>query len=192
MDEDTAGAGDRSGESPRVRHLVLIGLMGAGKTAVGTRLAVRLGWQLRDSDADIEALHHRTVRELREDLGTDALHEIEARHLLGALAAAGPSVVCPAASVVDRDDCLEAMRAPGIVVVWLMVTPAVAAERFAGGPHRPRYGDDPAAFLARQAESRNLRYGAIAALAIDAAVGTPDGLAVAILDRLGPSLAAGG
>jgi shikimate kinase len=165
--------------------------MGAGKTAVGTRLAGRLGWPLRDSDADIEALEHHTVRELRDARGTEALHELEARHLLEALGAPAPSVVCPAASVVDRDDCVRAMRDPRVAVVWLMVSPGVAAQRFHRGDHRPSYGEDPALFLAHQAEVRDPRFRAIATLSLDVDVNTPDKLADAIADQLHTRLATG-
>ena len=47
-----------------MRHIVLVGLMGAGKTTVGRRLAARLGWPWHDSDAEITASTGLTVREL--------------------------------------------------------------------------------------------------------------------------------
>ena len=48
-----------------MQHIVLVGLMGSGKTTVGTLVAGRLGWPLRDSDADIAVREGRTVREIR-------------------------------------------------------------------------------------------------------------------------------
>ena len=138
-----------------VHHLVLVGLMGTGKTTTGRILADRLGWALRDSDPEIEALTGRTVKELRDELGTDPMHDLEARALLNALAGEGPDVVCGAASVVDREDCLDALRAVGVAVAWLTVSPQTEAKRFASGTHRPWYGDDPRAFLARQARERD-------------------------------------
>lgn len=139
---------------PVIRHVAVVGLMGSGKTTVGSRLAAALGWPLRDSDADIETREGRTVRELREELGTDAMHRIEARQLLDALADPAPSVVCGAASIADDDACLAALRDPAVLVVFLTVDPALGALRFRGGAHRPWYGDDPARFLAEQAAVR--------------------------------------
>ncbi len=46
------------------RHVVLVGLMGSGKTTVGRLLAARLGRPLVDSDAVIEGTTGRTVREI--------------------------------------------------------------------------------------------------------------------------------
>ncbi len=75
------------------RHVVIIGLMGAGKTSVGRRLAERLGRTWRDSDADIEAATGATVRELRDREGVDAMHARESAQLLDALATTEPSVI---------------------------------------------------------------------------------------------------
>lgn len=157
-----------------VQHVAVVGLMGSGKTTVGSRLAALLGWRLRDSDAEIEARQGRTVRQLRDELGVDAMHQLEARQLLDALAEPGPSVVCPAASVADVDACLVALGRPGVFVVFLTVEPTVAATRFLAGEHRPWYGDDPAAFLARQASLRYPRFRSIHPLEIAADERTPE------------------
>jgi hypothetical protein len=72
---------------PPIRHVAVVGLMGSGKSTIGRRLAASLGWPMRDSDVEIEAARGRTVRQLRDELGVDGLHEIEAGQLLAALAA---------------------------------------------------------------------------------------------------------
>ena len=141
-----------------VTHVVVVGLMGSGKTTIGRELAARLGWPLRDSDPEIEAVTGRTVRELRDEIGVDPMHELEARQLLDALATPGPAIVTPAASIIDVAACRAALRGPGVAVVFLAVTPAVAASRFAAGPHRPWYGADPETFLAEQAADRYPRF----------------------------------
>ena len=114
MSEDRHGVAE-------ISHVVVVGLMGSGKTTVGRELASRLGWPLRDSDPEIEAATGRTVRTLRDEIGVDAMHELEAHQLLDALAAPGPAVVSPAASVIDVAACRSALQAPGVAIVFLTV-----------------------------------------------------------------------
>jgi shikimate kinase len=124
------------------------------------------------------------VRELRDALGTDAMHDLEARALLENLADDGPDVVCGAASVVDREECLRALRADGNAVIWLTVSPEVEAVRFRSSPHRPWYGDDPEAFLARQAREREPAFRSLDAVVVSTDVQTPDEVADAALRGL--------
>jgi shikimate kinase len=170
--------------SQPLRHVAIVGLMGSGKTVIGSRLAALLGLPLRDSDADIEAREGRTVRQLRDELGVDVMHALEARQLLDALAAPGPSVVCPAGSVVDVDACLAALGGPGVFVVFLTVEPTVAARRFIAGAHRPRFGDDPAVFLAQQAAVRYPRFRALHPLEIATDERTPEDVARLVVAAL--------
>ena len=167
-----------------LRHLVLVGLMGTGKSTTGRILARRLRWPLRDSDPEIEALTGRTVKDLRDEVGTDAMHDLEARALLAALAGDGPSIVCGAASVVDREDCRAAMRAPGVVVAWLTVSPEIAAERFQSSDHRPWYGDDAEEFLARQAREREPQFRSLDPVIVSTDVESAEHVADAILAGL--------
>jgi shikimate kinase len=95
------------GKDGRPRHVVVVGLMGSGKTVVGRRLAASLGRPWRDSDREIEAATGLTVRQLRDRDGVDAMHALEARHLLEARAAE-PSVINAAASTIDVPGCRAA------------------------------------------------------------------------------------
>ena len=167
-----------------IRHLVLVGLMGTGKSTTGRILADQLGWTLRDSDPEIEAMTGRTVKELRDELGTDPMHDLEAKALLNALADEGPDVVCGAASVVDREDCRSAMHADDVAVAWLTVSPAVEAARFRSGAHRPWYGDDPEEFLARQARQREPEFRSLDPVTVSTDDREPEAVADAILEGL--------
>jgi shikimate kinase len=158
--------------------------MGSGKSTVGAILAARLGWPLSDSDASIEAAEGLTVRELRDSIGVEAMHALETRHLLDALAAPGPSVVCPAGYVIESPDCRVALAAADVAVVLLVTSPDVAARRFASGTHRPWYGSDPREFLARQAAIRNPLFRAVADVEIDADTTAPSVIADRVLELL--------
>jgi len=162
-----------------MRHIVLVGLMGSGKTTVGRLVAAELGWPLRDSDTEIEAMEGRTVRELDQTVGTVAMHALEADALLASLASPVPSVVLAAASTIEDETCAAALRDPALLVAWRRISPATAAVRFASRDHRPRFGDDPSTFLAQQAARRNPLFAAVATLTLDADE-TPDALAARI------------
>lgn len=130
------------------RPVVVMGLMGAGKTTVASRLAARWGRALRDSDADLQAQTGKLARELAGELGADGLHDLEARQLIDALQQQPVPVVAAAASTVERDDCQAALTAPAVLVVWLDAPVDELVARQAIGGHRPVYNPDLHAMLA--------------------------------------------
>jgi shikimate kinase len=136
-------------------HVVITGLMASGKSTTGQRLAERLGWPWRDSDVDIQAATGKTVRELRDSMGVDAMHELEHGALAQALADPTPSVISAAASVIDDPKCRDIVTRPGVAVIWLHGSPELLARRFhSPDDHRPTYGDTPEEFLAEQLARR--------------------------------------
>lgn len=150
------------------RHIVIAGLMGAGKSTTGRALAERLGRTWHDSDAEIEKQTGKTVRELRDAEGVDAMHTREADQLLDALARPEANVISAAASIIDDARCREALLAPDVVVVWLHAAPGVLAERFdSADQHRPAYGSDVETFLAAQAQHREPLAARIGAHVVD-------------------------
>ena len=130
-------------------HIVLLGLMGSGKTTVGAALAEGLGRPHRDSDADIERQEGRTGRTIAATDGVAHLHALEAQHLLASLADPAPAVISAAASVVEHPACVEALEGPAIRVIWLRGEPSVLAARASTGGHR-RDAGDVAALAARR------------------------------------------
>lgn len=148
-----------------LRHLVLVGLMGTGKTTIGARLAARLGLAFVDGDRRLERATGRTAAELRDEHGVGALHLAESAALRDALASDLPSVVAAAAAVVDDPACRAALRSPGVAVAWLRADPAVLGQRFeagagGAGAHRPAYGAHAERFLAAQGRRRAARFAA--------------------------------
>ena len=144
------------------RHLVLVGLMGSGKTTVGRVLAQRLRRQFYDSDAMIEAEEGRTVRQIFAAEGEDAFRAVETRVLREALAADEKAVIAAAGGVVLRAENRAALRNADARVVWLRADPALLLERVKSGTHRPLLDDDPAGALQTMAAERTDLYREVA------------------------------
>ncbi len=145
------------------RHIVLVGMMGSGKTSVGRQLAERLGRPFLDSDAQVEARTGSTVREIfeTEGLGEAAFRVLEAEALAHALADPVPSVIAAAGGVV-LDSANRARLRATATVVWLRAEPAVLATRVTGGVHRPLLGHDPRTVLEQMHRERRALYEEVA------------------------------
>lgn len=144
------------------QHLVLVGMMGAGKTTVARVVADRLGRPVFDSDAIIESREGRTVREIFADDGEAAFRAIESAVLAEALASPAPAVIAGAGGVVLSQANRDALKAAGARVVWLCADPATLVERVQGGGHRPLLDEDPAGTLQRMFRDREALYREVA------------------------------
>jgi shikimate kinase len=173
------------------RHVVLLGLMGSGKSTVGHVLARRLGRPFVDNDEALEARSGRSAHDIADADGADALHALEARALVDALARPAPAVVAAAASVVEQPAAVDALR--GNDVVYLHAPADVLAARVAGhapdDDHRPFVDADARAVLEAQYAARDSRYRALAGVTVDTSTGAPDEIAEQIMqafERGGP------
>jgi shikimate kinase len=163
------------------QHLVLVGLMGSGKTTVARIAADRLGRQVIDSDAVIEKATGRTVREIFADDGEDAFRAFETMALLEALATPEPSVIAAAGGVVLRDQNRAALKEANAKVVWLCATPEILVERVMSSGHRPLLDDDPAGTLQRMHEQRQSLYREVADAIVLVDHRSPNEVAEAVL-----------
>ena len=146
----------------RGRHIVLIGLMGCGKTTVGEILAARHGRELLDSDRRIETLTGRTVKQILGDEGVDGLRRHEGDALLDALRQIEPAVIAAAGGTVLRESLRRAMIEADAEVVWLNGAPTVLAARVPSGQHRPWIETDPEGTLTRMFTEREALYRQVA------------------------------
>ena len=170
----------RERHTSRMGHVVLVGLMGSGKTTVGAAVAAALGVPHGDSDPDIERETSLTARALAARDGIDALHALEARHLLDALQEPAPTVISAAASTLDDPACRRALREPAHLVVWLRADPAVLAARLQHDDHRPDLGADLDEVITRQAVARDGALHEVADLTLDATAPPADIVAAVV------------
>jgi len=163
-------------------HLILVGMMGSGKSVVGRRVAQRLGRRFVDSDAQVEARTGRTVREIWEAEGEAAFRKLEAEALAEALAAEEPTVIAAAGGTVLDPDNRKAIEAGG-TVIWLRAAPETLAARVGRRDHRPLLGDEPLEVLARLDLERASYYREVADAVVDVDDADVEDVAEAVLER---------
>ncbi len=118
------------------RHLVLVGLMGAGKTTVGRRCAERLDRAFVDTDELVEALVGRPVSDIFATDGEAVFRDLERTAVADACAAPTPIVIaCGGGAVLDPAN-RAALREHGFVV-WLQAASERLAARVGAGDDRP-------------------------------------------------------
>jgi shikimate kinase len=168
--EDAAAA--RSASAPAASthvassdRIVLMGMMGAGKTTVGRLVAGRLRCPYLDNDEAVRAMTGREPAEIRGSDGEDALHLLESEALAWALARSAPVVIGAAGFVADDPRAPE-LLAGGVTTVWLRARPETLRARIGGGSGRRTEATD-LAWLTRQAQAREGAYRALADLTID-------------------------
>jgi shikimate kinase len=164
-----------------VDRIILVGMMGAGKTTVGRRLAERLGWAYLDSDAQVMASTGRTVPELFAAEGEDAFRAVESRVLADALTGDEPVVVAAAGGSVLAPANRSLMTRSG-TVVWLRADPSVLARRVGAGEGRPLLDDDPPGALVALERERRPHYASVAAVTVDVDELTPPEVVERLLD----------
>lgn len=178
---DRGGVIDRGWKGGPVTPIVLVGLMGAGKSTVGRLVAEATGRELVDVDVAIAAKTGTSVRALWEEGGEAAYRAMESDEVLHALGR--PDVVLAAPGGVVLDPVVrEALGAA--FVVWLRARPATLGARVEPGDHRPLLGADPAADLAAMAADRADLYASVADHSVDTDALGAEAVAAAVLALL--------
>jgi shikimate kinase len=166
------------------RTVVLVGLMGAGKSSVGKRLAARLGVAFKDADAEIEAAAGCSIADLFSEHGESAFRDGE-RRVIARLLEAPPHVLATGGGAFMDPRTRAAIRAHGISV-WLRAELDVLVRRCGRRSHLPLLaGGDPAAVLARLKAEREPIYAEA-----DLVVESGDGPHEAVVERIVDLLAA--
>ena len=169
------------------RPIVLVGLMGAGKSTVGRRLAKRLGLPFVDSDTEIEEASGTTTSDLFERFGENDFRDGE-RRLVARLIDGSVRVIATGggAFVDPRTRQLLNERA---ITVWLDAPVDVLAERTSRRDNRPLLrGGNRSETLARLADQRDPMY-AEAHIHIRSGDGAHSNVVEAIVSAIGERLA---
>jgi shikimate kinase len=141
---------------PPKKPIALVGLMGAGKSTVGRRLARRLGLPFVDADRQIEAAAGLTVAEIFGRFGEAQFRQSE-RNVIARLVEGPPRVIATGGGAF-MDDGTRALILERCVAIWLNADVEVLAGRASRGGGRPLLNGDPIAALRTLAEARNPIY----------------------------------
>jgi shikimate kinase len=151
------GAKRRERTSMSGKHLVLVGLMGAGKTTVGRRCAELLDRPFVDTDDIVVATTGMTVIEIFERDGEARFRELEREAVADACASPDPLVIACGGGAVLDPDTRKRLHASGMVV-WLQAPPSVLGARVGDGSGRPLLREGSVATLERLAALRAPAY----------------------------------
>jgi shikimate kinase len=164
-------------------HLVLVGLMGVGKTTVGKRCAALLDRDFVDTDELVVAAAGVPFDELWALEGEPGFRARERVAVADAAASPTPLVVaCGGGAVLDPDN-RRALRGTGFVV-WLDAAPAVLVSRLAGDDSRPLLeGGDRSTTLTRLGDLRAPAYEAAAHATIATDGRSVDEVAAAVVEE---------
>lgn len=133
--------------------MVLIGLMGAGKTAIGRRLAARLGLKFVDADNEIEQAAGKSISDIFADHGEAHFRDGE-RRVIARLLTEGPQVLATGGGAYMNDETRETIS-KNSVSVWLKAELNVLMERVVRRDHRPLLKtDNPEVVMKRLMDER--------------------------------------
>ena len=140
------------------RSIVLVGMMGAGKSTIGRRLSVRLGLPFLDADAEIEAAAGMSIPDIFESRGEADFRDGEVR-VIARLLDSGPAVIATGGGAVMRQETRDRIRDKA-VSIWLKVDTDVIMRRVKRRSDRPLLQTaDPEATVERLIREREPVYG---------------------------------
>jgi shikimate kinase len=174
------------------RHLVLIGMMGVGKSSVGRRIALRLGRQFIDTDKLVEEEAGCSVAEIFAAEGEAAFRALEAAAVRQALDSEPYAVIAFGGGAV-LDPTTRGLAHQVALVVWLQAPARELARRVSasmrrsGGTARPllAQGRSPEQVLDEIARQREDAYKGAAHVLVDTAGRSPSQAATAVLVATG-------
>lgn len=135
------------------RSLVLVGLMGCGKSSIGRRLATRLALPFIDADEEIERVAHKSITEIFADHGEAFFRDREAK-VIARLLSSGPQVLATGGGAFMTAETRGKIRDAGISI-WLRAELPVLMRRVGKRDSRPLLKDtDPEGVMRRLMDAR--------------------------------------
>ena len=164
------------------RFIVLVGLMGAGKTTLGRRIAPELGLPFIDSDSEVEKAAGCTIGEIFKNSGEKIFRDVERRVMLRLLSQS-PAVIGSGGGSFMDVNTRNLIRKKG-TSIWLRADLELLYRRARRRTHRPLLNnDDPRKTLMRLMKERYADYQK-ADLIFDVTEEPPDKMAIKLVETL--------
>jgi shikimate kinase len=166
------------------KSIVLIGMMGAGKSCVGRCLQRRTKLALVDTDDVVASKFGISIPEIFSKYGEPGFREAETQ-ALQELSPVKQTIIVTGGGIVLREKNVDFLKRLG-VIVWLDGNEETLFERASRTANRPLLqGENPREVFAQMLRARLPLYGKIGDIRIDTSVLTDEEVAVAILSKLG-------
>jgi len=120
----------------RLPHIILVGLMGSGKSSVGRHLAKRTGWLYSDIDTMVEAYSRQTITEIFKEQGEQGFREIEEQMVELAVKDMKPGIIATGGGAILSERNRTLMLRYGYVI-YLQANPDFLHERTKKDVNRP-------------------------------------------------------
>jgi shikimate kinase len=168
---------------PRIdRPIVLVGLMGVGKSTIGRKLASRLGVEFVDVDHEIEAASALSISEIFKKYGEDHFRDGE-RRVIARLVDGRIKVIATGGGAF-MNEATRALILDKAITIWIDADINILAERVSRRDTRPLVkGKDPKAVLSALAEVRNPIY-QLAQIHVRSEIAPSDATVDAIMEKL--------
>ena len=169
-------------EKPPGRSIVLVGLMGAGKTCIGKRLANGLGMEFVDADTEIEAAAHCTIEEIFARFGEQEFRDGE-RRVISRLLNEKPRVIATGGGAFCNAETRANVREKGLSI-WLKADLDILLQRVSRRNNRPllKQGDKRKTLERLMAE--RYPFYAEADIAVETGAESPDATVKRVIDAL--------
>ncbi len=151
---------DQAGGAPVIdRSVVLVGMMGVGKTSIGRRLAARINFEFVDADEEIERAAGMTIAEIFEKFGEGYFRDGE-RRVIARLMDGPPKVIATGGGAFINEET-RTLILERALSIWLDADIKVLADRVSRRDHRPLLKNrDPVEVLTELGKVRNPLYAA--------------------------------
>jgi cytidylate kinase len=171
-------------ESKSVHHkLVLVGMMGSGKTTIGKLVSELTGMPFIDTDEEVEKLFGKPVNEIFATEGEAAFRKGETEVLKSLAQQTEPAVIATGGGIIQSEENKKILTSLG-TVLFLEAPPEVLFERIKDTASRPLLHSDPLLALKHLARTRRDSYGEVAHRHMDTEEQTAEEIAQKIVDEL--------